>query len=117
MNQEIKQKWVTALRSGNYKQTKTMLHAASGYCCLGVLCDIIDPSKWVEKDGDTMAWYSYEGWVGLLPQSIQEAANIPSNGVLKEEVSFNGKTHYNLVSLNDAGMDFLGIADVIEKQF
>jgi hypothetical protein len=51
MNAEIKQKWVAALRSGNYKQTKVCLHNKEGYCCLGVLCDVINPDAWDEIEG------------------------------------------------------------------
>ena len=37
---EIAQRWVNALRSGEYKQTKTQLQDEEGFCCLGVLCDL-----------------------------------------------------------------------------
>lgn len=39
MNKELKAKWVEALRSGKYKQTKRRLQSVNGkaYCCLGVL--------------------------------------------------------------------------------
>ena len=41
MNQEIKEKWVEALRSGKYKQGRSRLKDNENhYCCLGVLCDI-----------------------------------------------------------------------------
>ena len=40
MKEEIKDKWVEALRSGKYKQCKGRLQKKDGYCCLGVLCDI-----------------------------------------------------------------------------
>lgn len=41
MNPEIKQRWVAALRSGEYKQAHHKLaDAHGGYCCLGVLCDL-----------------------------------------------------------------------------
>lgn len=41
MNQEIKAKWVAALRSGEYKQGKTYLQNRDNtFCCLGVLCDL-----------------------------------------------------------------------------
>ena len=37
---EIKEKWVAALRSGEYKQTRGYLSNSNGFCCLGVLCDL-----------------------------------------------------------------------------
>lgn len=44
--QELKDKWLTALRSGEYSQTSYSLRDENGFCCLGVLCDIIDPEGW-----------------------------------------------------------------------
>ena len=41
MNKEIKAKWIKALRSGKYRQTRGKLKSRNGaFCCLGVLCDI-----------------------------------------------------------------------------
>jgi hypothetical protein len=41
MNSELKQKWIAALRSGNYEQADHRLrrvrHGNVSYCCLGVL--------------------------------------------------------------------------------
>jgi hypothetical protein len=49
MKKKLKQQWVAALRSGKYRQAKEYLHVPTfGYCCLGVLCDIVDDTKWVD---------------------------------------------------------------------
>jgi hypothetical protein len=47
MNQEVKQKWIAALRSGEYSQGNMRLKIteaapswADKHCCLGVLCEI-----------------------------------------------------------------------------
>lgn len=46
MKQEIKDKWVAALRSGDYRQTHGKLAKQlsptepMGHCCLGVLCEL-----------------------------------------------------------------------------
>ena len=46
MNKRIKNKWVKALRSGEYDQTDGTLAEVNldtgkeSFCCLGVLCDI-----------------------------------------------------------------------------
>lgn len=37
---EFKAQWLTALRSGNYDQTRGALHNYHGYCCLGVACQV-----------------------------------------------------------------------------
>lgn len=53
MNQEIKEKWVKALRSGKYKQGGGFLRKGDRFCCLGVLCDVVDPEGWGEWDSYT----------------------------------------------------------------
>lgn len=40
MKSEIKAKWVAALRSGDYSQTRRNLRNTEGFCVLGVLCDV-----------------------------------------------------------------------------
>src|SRR3954466_4218538 len=42
---EVKEKWVAALRSGEYKQGRSYLHSQNPdgedrFCCLGVLCEL-----------------------------------------------------------------------------
>lgn len=37
---ELIEKWIEALRSGEYKQTVGKLVRNNKYCCLGVLCEI-----------------------------------------------------------------------------
>jgi hypothetical protein len=43
---DIKNAWIAALNSGKYTQTNGALRNSKGYCCLGVLCDVVAPSKW-----------------------------------------------------------------------
>ncbi len=40
MDKKLKSKWLKALRSGRYKQTKGFLRRGDHYCCIGVLCQI-----------------------------------------------------------------------------
>lgn len=41
MKVKYKKKWLQALRSGEYEQTTGCLSDENGYCCLGVLCEIV----------------------------------------------------------------------------
>lgn len=56
MRESIKRKWIHALRSGSYKQGKyTLRDIGNNFCCLGVLCDVVDPDRWeyaVDYDPD-----------------------------------------------------------------
>jgi len=119
MNPEVKQKWLTALRSGEYKQSQQKLKTTEGYCCLGVLCDIHAKEglgEWVDKGEH----FSYRGLQetqtlnGTLPVSVRGWAGISYNGQLNTNV----EDKHSLIALNDfSGYDFNEIAEVIEEQF
>lgn len=120
MNPEIKKRWVAALRSGKYVQGKGRLkqrrdHEKSKYCCLGVLAEIavqdgvIDPPR-KREDGS----YEYDGDAHTLGTKVQEWAGLCDANPIMCGV---GKADYaSLARLNDDGMSFTEIADVIEKQ-
>jgi hypothetical protein len=50
MDAELKAKWVAALRGGEYEQGRWHLRENRKFCCMGVLCDVADPSLW-NRDG------------------------------------------------------------------
>ena len=104
MKKEIKKKWLTALRSGKYKQTNGALKDKQGFCCLGVLCDVhrIENKKRWAKD------FHYYGEALILPTEIINWAGLKSNS---PDVSGS-----SLAELNDYGETFEEIADLIEKQ-
>jgi hypothetical protein len=102
MNSEVKQKWLEALRSGKYKQGRRQLRKGDSFCCLGVLCDVVDNSKW-EASGYDKSFY-YEGCGGTLPDDISKS--IPS---LREKLTL-------LMGMNDYYKNsFEEIADYIEE--
>jgi hypothetical protein len=110
MNPEIKARWLEALRSRRYKQTSGCLRDSEGFCCLGVLCDVVAPDlglKW-EKGKSARLDFSIAGSHVTLPLEVVEAAGVSGIGVLP----FGG----NLSHLNDNGHTFAMIADVIEKE-
>lgn len=41
-------KWIAALRSGEYEQTRGALNDENGFCCLGVACDLFIPKNKLE---------------------------------------------------------------------
>lgn len=103
MNPEIKRAWVATLRHGKYKQGRFRLRSAlNNVCCLGVLCDIIDPSGWsVAKTCD--------GYVH------RECRGRPSE-IIEQKASLEEAARSHLISLNDErGQTFPEIADWIER--
>lgn len=114
MDADVKAKWLAALRSGDYKQARGYLRTEAGYCCFGVLCDIVDPEGWgqLEAPPDAPAEvhlgpdrYSHRGMIGL-----PDRGTINNTGLPKEAVQ-------QLVGLNDSGETFGTIANVIERQW
>ena len=107
MNPEIKDRWVAALRSGEYKQgTGRLRRVNDTFCCLGVLCDLLDSDQW-EPHAD---YYSHGGLSYM---------NIPSNE-LREQVGLHPDDVNILWKLNDGWggetpKSFEEIADYIEE--
>jgi hypothetical protein len=68
------------------------------FCCLGVLCDITDPSGWELHDNQ----FFYQGREGCLNDPIDYGLNSNIENVL--------------IHMNDGGKSFQEIADFIEKK-
>jgi hypothetical protein len=68
---ELKAKWLSALRSGEYNQGTGLLQASNGgYCCLGVLQMVADGDIQRNDKGEsaglpTVGWYRAHGITGL----------------------------------------------------
>jgi hypothetical protein len=118
-NKENIQKWVDALRSGEYKQTKATLHrlvkfhsTPPGYCCLGVACEIsgVVETRELSEDGEIEI---YDGKAGWLPYSVMRWLGFSSNN---PSVKVGGVWH-KLAELNDGDADFKEIAGHIERTY
>jgi hypothetical protein len=108
MDKEIKAKWVAALRNGDYTQTQRELRNESGFCCLGVLCDL--HSKETETE------WSNNMYLGVqvhLPIKVKEWSKVSLINKIKVSINNN---YDSLAEHNDAGKTFLEIADAIESQ-
>lgn len=122
MNREIKDKWVTALRSGDYTQGYGRLRYQNGdgerHCCLGVLCDLaveagVIPAPTTDEKGE----YGYPvtnadgihvyDEKGVLPPDVVSWADLPSSNPRVPGFSLSGA--------NDNGQTFDQIADLIEN--
>ena len=124
MHKNIMEKWVQALRSGEYKQGSGVLHNTSNntYCCLGVLCDIyqqegnkfnsVSEGNWGVETGN--GWENipatfFDDRPDVLPEVVMRWADISCSAG-----SFDDDT---LTTLNDdCGYTFDEIATVIEKE-
>jgi hypothetical protein len=124
MKEDVKNKWVEALRSRKYKQGQGLLKCQNTFCCLGVLCDISGLGEWNIPDSANPDDYCNVtmGYVPtddpcctqsqVLPHTVARWAGIKSeNGDYRVD-----DVWYSLTELNDdRGMTFSEIADIIEE--
>lgn len=114
---ENRRKWVAALRSGEFQQTRNVLRNEDGYCCLGVAAELAAregvavrtapderDGNWLYNDDPTRLAPKLRHWLGI---------NSP-RGVLRTPI-YDGHI-VSLDGLNDiCGFSFEQIADVIES--
>lgn len=97
-------KWVKALRSGKYQQIRGRLYDGTGYCCLGVACDVLGLKPKMGTCG-----YEFAGRSGILEDGPRRALGLRDTmGEFDESA---------LTEMNDDGKDFREIAKVINKEF
>lgn len=129
MRTDIKERWIAALKSGDYEQGRSQLHTKGEltgnerFCCLGVLCDlayrdgVVSRRFNLEYHGsaaygdadDADSWDTAE-----LPYEVMIWAGLedPNPSVIDEHGG-----HSTLAHLNDnSRKSFHDIAAVIEKQ-
>ena len=105
MNKEIKDKWVKALRSGEYKQGRLYLQRDNLFCCLGVLCKVLDVPNFVSDYRSNAITFNFGNEYSrvVLPVTFRQNIELPAIEA------------GNLVNMNDRlGKDFSQIADYIE---
>ena len=100
MMREDIQKWLEALRSGDYQQCQQQLTDGRGYCCLGVYAvingiDIPVPNYGAHDDEIEANRSSYKEMGKLIPYAVF------SKGI----------------SMNDDGNSFAEIANMIEEYY
>lgn len=118
MHKHIATKWTAALRSGDYSQTKEVLHKDASFCCLGVLCDLHRTEvggEWVNGSSEMPAgcqvYSTGDDWdYSLLPDPVRLWAGLANCGGTIRDGSLRC-----LTVLNDDGWTFQQIADLIDK--
>jgi hypothetical protein len=122
MRHDVMNKWVTALRSGEYKQTKDCLHDSRGMCCLGVLCDLYSKEhpvlgEWNVLADDTHCRFEMLDNYEVLPEDVQEWANMKSFDGSYTAGGYDGTPYTeSLAALNDKGYTFNDLANIIEEK-
>lgn len=136
---ELFQKWLEALRSGEYSQTRSHMCDEDGYCCLGVLeeccfnVEFVGPGfiKWDDKKSRTLLPGERADALNLYApvtrEEIEDAFNAHKDfhplGYMMEQIAdaegldlggWVSKRELVLATLNDAEFPLSQIADFIE---
>jgi hypothetical protein len=112
--------WVKALRSGDYEQGQEYLCRGGKFCCLGVLCEILELPKETDTSGDqVIGRYLFGGRVGqqsVIPARLQSTIleDLNLRQTVTDEVGDQRALHTQLICMNDEGKSFNEIADYIE---
>ena len=131
MDKHIKQLWIDALLSGEYKQGTGQLHTQETdgtdyFCCLGVLTDLAIkngvPLEIEVQSADTgERRIAYNGCYEYLPLAVAEWAGVPTQGsynlVASEDNERVTAATQSLAELNDEGYPFEDIAEEIKEFF
>lgn len=109
--------WLPALRSGKYQQGVGNLRRHTDftdtYCCLGVGCDLWDPSRWHLE----LNRYLYIADMGVSPEFAAFVGLRDDNGSFyftSDDDQDDYEASQCLSALNDDGYTFKQIADIIE---
>ncbi len=103
MKTKLKKLWIQALRGGKYQQgIRFLRNKHNECCCLGVLCDLVEPESWSQqgRNGEFL-----HGPNGML---------MPDDNFLTK-VGLNLSTATVLATMNDRGQSFTEIANYIKK--
>lgn len=117
MNPTIKAKWLEALRSGRYHQARGQLRRGGG--CLGVLCEIAVQEGIAQRKGINYWTRDDDLTDDVLPHGVVEWVGIDSPNptvLLGFNVRMLSDNGARLSDLNDTGLTFPQIADLIERE-
>lgn len=132
LDADLKQQWVDALRSGEYKQGMegNLRSKDDEFCCLGILCDLIPGVEW--DDLGPGAYSAVVTWQheeparrnsALVPDSLAAQLGL-SREYRGDEPICNGdhcdygrytQVQRHLAAMNDRGYSFDEIAGWIER--
>lgn len=126
MDYKVQEEWARKLTDGTYQQGHQALRTGapgeeSRFCCLGVLCDIVDPNGWSwDPDGKKWRFQFFNGQTvekegDFLPRGLVEKLGLKeSNPTVKVPGKSLAPDNMTLASLNDdGGYSFIDIAEKV----
>lgn len=136
MDIKVKQKWLTALNSGKYEQTKGRLKGKTGFCCLGVLCDLYaeehpESDGWDDENRTVNFSVGYTNFYDadrnfndcVLTPAVKEWAGLTyadpaiTPVASKRSGLSDSSPRDSLARANDSGYNFLELSQIIRREF
>jgi hypothetical protein len=111
--------WLVALRRGEFRQGKHFLRQGDDYCCMGVLCEISHVGSWRAPGDGLTVWEfvpngaSKDSYGKEPPMPVWEWLLDLSQVAPEQREHVVGVLTSLFARLNDSGMGFAGIAEVI----
>lgn len=131
LKDDVKVRFLAALRSGDFEQGKGALRRDNKYCCLGVLCELSPVEPYREEENSR---YYFDGDSSALPSSVQQWALVDPAGdmassalafdVTDDDLEYLAETfgftssvceRISAMAMNDSGIPFTVIADFVER--
>lgn len=120
MIEERKQLWLAALEGGEYRQERGRLRRNNAFCCLGVACDVYVK----HAENPALTWDPYDNMStdkgfphsqgSVLPDEVAEWFGLDEDNPCGDFREVGRKE--SLASLNDDGLTFKQIAQVIREK-
>lgn len=125
---EFVTEWIEALESGEYRQGQGYLNRYGEMCCLGVACELLAiKGKLNKNDFANSDAVFYGEFDRVLPDDARPWLNLTAEGDLTwlrtrsctcgSESCGSPSTPTDLASLNDSGVTFAKIADVLRYHY
>jgi hypothetical protein len=118
MDNILKREWLKALRSGKYKQGRSILRTQyDEYCCLGVLCDVANKLSGLGEWKNVDDGFGAPAWrfISAVDRDASSSRVVPNTN-LYDAFGLDHELAGRLATMNDSGKSFVQIARTIKAK-
>ena len=121
-------RWISALKSGEFPKGRKFLNHGDQYCCLGVACALFGDQVRVSTSLNHHNVTEYDGHAAILPPAIVDLLGLKTNEGMFDvndlpfhlehrlaQLDLGGTGKVNLTAINDRTDDFDLIIEILEE--
>ena len=122
---EFRKRWISALKSGKYQQGRQFLNYNGKYCCLGVACELLREDG-ILNSNINLGAVTYNNKKHFPPFEVIDILGIGNSNFICDDrikdllydydLDIRGDGRMSLIYLNDHGVPFSIIAQIIELE-